>query len=97
MKLKSVWRMEPPLMPVSYTHLVGVALVLLHQQHRLGLVVQFRADVPACVLVALVLVQYRVDVANSAMASRVLERTFLSRCSIVTSLRFIRACNGRFR
>ena len=30
---------------------VDVALVLLHQQHRLGLV-QFRADVPACVLVA---------------------------------------------
>ena len=40
---------------------VGVALVLLHQQHRLGLVVQFRADVPARVLVTLVLVQYCVD------------------------------------
>ena len=41
---------------------VAVVLVLLHQQHRLGLVVQLRADMPSCVLVALVLVQYRVDV-----------------------------------
>ncbi len=38
-----------------------VPLVLFHQQDCFRLVVQFRTNVPSCVLIPLVLMQYRMD------------------------------------
>ena len=40
---------------------VPVALVLFNEQHGFSLVVQLRADMSPCVLIPLVLMEYRVD------------------------------------